>query len=63
LGVTKIKATDWTASNARLGMPRPRATNATRDTRVEMQINVISMSRYRTEIGDAFELLHAKDLC
>jgi len=45
LGVTKIKATDWTASNARLGMPRPRATNATRDTRVEMQINVISMSR------------------
>lgn len=45
LGATEIKATDWTASNARLGMPRPRATNATRDTRVEMQINVISVRR------------------
>lgn len=64
LGATEIKATDWTASNARLGMLRPHATNATRDIRVEMQINVISVStlsgrdRRRLRIAP-----QQKDLC
>lgn len=41
LGAMEIKATDWTASNARLGILRPRATNP---THVKMQINVIFIS-------------------